>query len=341
MKVKNVELETKLAEKVSELDFSGVIHVENRTGLIHTSAHGFSNRADSIPNTTNTRFGIASGCKLFTAIAICQLVEEGNISFHSKISSLLDHSFPHFAEEVTVHHLLTHSSGIPDYFDEDVMDDFEELWVKNPMYHMRQLEDFLPLFQDQQMKFNPGEKFHYNNAGYIVLGLIVEKVAGVPFTDYVEEHIFKPARMEESGYFSLDSLPAKTALGYMDKEDGTWKTNSYSIPIKGGADGGAYVTAGDFAKLWQSLLNGKLVSKEMLDKMMTPWIQTDNDNDYYGYGMWMEKSEDKIVKYHVMGYDPGVSFASAYYPASETIVVIPSNKEYGPHKLMYLLEDRI
>ncbi|MGD6777618.1 serine hydrolase domain-containing protein [Sutcliffiella horikoshii] len=341
MKLKNVELETIIANMVQEIDFSGVIHVENGTGVIHTSAHDFSNRSDAIPNTTNTRFGIASGCKLFTAIGICQLVERGSISFHSKISNLLDHSFPHFDEEVTVHQLLTHSSGIPDYFDEDEMEGFEELWVKNPMYHMRELEDFLPLFQKQQMKFTPGEKFYYNNAGYIVLGLIIEKVTGITFTDYVEEHIFKPARMEESGYFSLDSLPAKTALGYMDKEDGTWKTNSYSIPIKGGADGGAYVTAGDFAKLWQSLLNGKLVSKEMLDKMMTPWIETDNDNDHYGYGMWMEKAEDKIVKYHVMGYDPGVSFASAYYPATETIVVIPSNKEHGPHKLMYLLEDRI
>ncbi|WP_226683035.1 serine hydrolase domain-containing protein [Sutcliffiella horikoshii] len=339
MKVKNVELETTLAEKVGELDFSGVIHVENRTGMIHTSAHGFSNRAESIPNTTNTRFGIASGCKLFTAIAICQLVESGSISFQSKLSSLLDQTFPLFHEEVTVHHLLTHSSGIPDYFDEEVMDDFEELWVKNPMYHMRELEDFLPLFQDQQMKFNPGEKFHYNNAGYIVLGLIIEKIAGVPFTDYVEEHIFKPARMDDSGYFSLDRLPANSALGYIDKEDGSWKTNNYSIPIKGGADGGAYVTAGDFAKLWQALMNGKLVSKELLDKMTTPMIQSDNETDWYGYGMWIEKSEDKIVKYHVMGYDPGVSFASGYYPDSEMIVVIPSNKERGPHKLMYLLEE--
>ena len=341
MKVKNVELETKLAEMVSELDFSGVIHVENHTGMIHTSAHGFSNRAESIPNITNTRFGIASGCKLFTAIAICQLVERGSISFQSKLSNLLDHSFPHFDGEVTVHHLLTHSSGIPDYFDEDEMDDFEELWVKNPMYHMRQLEDFLPLFQNQQMKFNPGEKFHYNNAGYILLGLIIEKVTGVSFTDYVEEHIFKPARMDDSGYFSLDCLPANTALGYIYKEDGSWKTNNYSIPIKGGADGGAYVTAGNMAKLWQSLMNGKLVSKEMLATMTTPWIQSDNETDWYGYGMWIEKAEDKIVKYHVMGYDPGVSFASGYYPESEMIIVIPSNKERGPHKLMYLLEEHI
>lgn len=341
MKVKNVELETEVAKKVREIDFSGVVHVENGTGIIHASAHGFSNRAESISNTTNTRFGIASGCKLFTAIAVCQLVERGAISFHSKLSSLLDHSFPHFDREVTVHHLLTHSSGIPDYFDEDEMDDFEELWVENPMYHMRKLEDFLPLFQHQQMKFNPGEKFHYNNAGYILLGLVIEKVAGVAFSDYVEDHIFTPAQMSDSGYFSLDKLPGRTALGYMEEEDGSWRTNSYSIPIKGGADGGAYVTAGDMAKLWQALMNGKLVSKEMVAKLLTPWIQTDNERDYYGYGIWIEKESDNIVKYHVMGYDPGVSFASGYYPDSATIVVIPSNKESGPHKLMYLLEDLI
>ena len=341
MKVKKVELETILANKISEIGFSGVVHVEDRSGVIHASAHGFSNRGEAISNTADTRFGIASGCKLFTAIGICQLVENGALTFESKLSSLLDHSFPHYDKEVTVHQLLTHSSGVPDYFDEDVMDDFEELWVENPMYHMRQIENFLPLFQDQQMKFNPGEKFHYNNSGYILLGLIIEKVAGVPFTDYVEEYIFGPSQMTDSGYFSLDKLPGRTALGYIDEEDGSWRTNSYSVPIKGGADGGAYITASDMAKLWKALLEGKLVSKEMLAKMLTPWIQTDDETDWYGYGIWIEKEADKIVKYHVMGYDPGVSFASGYYPDSELVVVIPSNKESGPHKLMYLLEEHI
>ncbi|KMJ57277.1 penicillin-binding protein [Bacillus sp. LL01] len=336
--LKITELETILAITVSEIEFSGVIHVENRAGMIHASAHGYSNRSESIPNKLETRFGIASGCKLFTAIGICQLVESGKLSFDSKLSSLLDHPFPHFHPDVTVHHLLTHSSGVPDYFDEEVMDDFEELWVEYPMYHMRKLEDFLPLFQNLSMKFEPGEKFHYNNAGYILLGLIIEKVAGVPFTEYVKEQIFDAAEMSDSGYFSMDQLPGRTALGYIDEEDGSWKTNSYSIPIKGGADGGAYVTAGDMARLWRALMDGKLVSKEMLAKMTTAWIQTDNEKDWYGYGVWIEKENDNVVKYHVMGYDPGVSFAAGYYPESDTIVVIPSNKERGPHKLMHLLE---
>lgn len=318
--METVKLATKLANKVNEIDFSGVVHVVNTTGIIHSSAHGFSNRAESIPNKMNTRFGIASGCKLFTAIGICQLVESGKLSFQSKLCSLLDYSFPHFDKEVTIHHLLTHTSGIPDYFDEDVMDDFEELWVQNPMYRMRELANFLPMFQNDNMKCKPGEKFHYNNAGFILLGLIIEKVAEVTFTDYVEEHIFGPSKMTESGYFSFDRLPGRTALGYIDYQDGSWKTNSYSIPIKGGADGGAYVTAGDMEKLWRALFNGKLMSKEMVANMLTPKIQSENEKDWYGYGIWIEKESDKIVKYHVMGYDPGVSFASGYYPASETIV---------------------
>src|SRR5690606_18248653 len=142
--------------------------------------------------------------------------------------------------------LLTHTSGIPDYFDEQVMDDFEDLWRRQPMYLMQTASDFIPLFKEQPMMFQPGERFHYNNAGFIALGLIVEQLTGSEFTDVVQERIFGPANMLNSGYFRLDRLPGQTAFGYIE-EEGAWRTNHYAIPIRGGADGGAYVTAGDMA----------------------------------------------------------------------------------------------
>lgn len=148
-----------------EIEFSGVISVKAGDDLIHSSAHGYSNRADEIMNTTETRFGIASGCKLFTAIAICQLIQKGKLRFDSKLKNCVRIMFPDFNQNVTIHHLLTHTSGIPDYFDEEVMDDFEELWQNNPMYHVKGLKDFLPMFQNEVMMFQPGERFHYNNAG--------------------------------------------------------------------------------------------------------------------------------------------------------------------------------
>ena len=157
----------------NEVDFSGVLYALGKHGNFVNQAYGYANRADHLLNNSQTRFGIASGCKLFTAIAICQLVEKNKLSFDTKLADCLNIDFPFFDKEITIHHLLTHTSGIPDYFDEDVMDDFEDLWKNLPMYQMNHLKDFLPLFQNQKMMFSPGGKFHYNNAGYIVLGLIV------------------------------------------------------------------------------------------------------------------------------------------------------------------------
>ena len=113
------------------------------------------------------------------------------------------------------------------------------------------------------MMFAPGTKFHYNNAGFIILGLIIEEQTGIKFTEYIEKNIFNPIGMNDSGYFSLDRLPRHTALGYIkDETNQNWRTNAYSIPIKGGADGGAYVTAPDMLKFWVALFNNEILGKE-------------------------------------------------------------------------------
>lgn len=332
--MKNIE--EVIEELQSKVDFSGVVILQNGDGHAETASFGYANRTDLLKNSLETRFGIASGCKLFTAIAICQLVEEGRLTFDTRLKDCLDIEFPSFSEEITIHHLLTHTSGIPDYFDEDVMDNFEELWIKRPMYHIRSLKDFLPMFQNEKMKSTPGESFHYNNAGYILLGLIVEQASGMEFTEYVQERIFNKAGMIDSGYFSFDALPSNTALGYIDLPDGSWKTNIYSLPVKGGSDGGAYVTVEDMSKLWKALFSQLLLSEETLHKLLTPQV---NETGYYGYGVWIKKQDDQIQKYHVMGYDPGVSFHSAYYPASKTIAVVCSNKSSGAFDIMKTIED--
>src|SRR5690606_12546631 len=110
----------------------------------------------------------------------------------------------------------------------------------------------------ESMKFAPGERFQYNNAGFIVLGLIVEKATGQAFTDFVEENIFSRAGMGKSGYFRLDRLPKEAAFGYIEEEN-SWRTNQYAIPVKGGPDGGAFVTAGDMAAFWERLMDFTLL----------------------------------------------------------------------------------
>ena len=221
------------------------------------------------------------------------------------------------------------------------MDDFEELWVENPMYQIRSLKDFLPLFQDQAMKFKSGERFHYNNAGYIVLGLIVEQVSQMNFADYVQERIFNKAGMVDSGYFEMDALPPNTAQGYIDNQDGTWKTNIYSLPAKGGSDGGAFVTVHDIDRLWDALMSNQLLSEAYTQQLLTPHAQ-ESEVDFYGYGVWIKKIDnDHILKYHVMGYDPGVSFHSAYYPEKSIKVVVCCNQSTGAFQTMKSMEDAI
>ena len=321
--------------------FSGVYSVTNPDTSIHQSL-GYANRSEQIQNEVKTRFGIASGCKLFTAIAICQLVEQGRLSFSTSLESFQTLDLPYISSQVTVHQLLTHTSGIPDYFDESVSDDFEALWRNVPMYRLRQLRDFLPFFQQKAMRDEPGSRFSYNNAGYILLGLIVEEVTGQPFTDYVEQSIFQPAGMSDSGYFSLDALPANTALGYIDHKDGTWRTNQYAIPIKGGADGGAFVTVQDMTRFWQALLSHQLLDASSTARLLTPHVTVNDRGGSYGYGLWIQHhATGDIFKYHVMGYDPGVSFHSGYYPETDIISVVCANQSDGAFDVMKQIETQI
>ncbi|TQS70555.1 serine hydrolase [Ornithinibacillus gellani] len=320
-------------------DFSGTILVKKQGQVLIEKGYGYRNRAEQLDNRVETRFGIASGCKLFTGIAICQLAEKGKLSFDQQVKDLLPYSLP-YADDVTVHQLLTHTSGIADYFDEEIMDDFEALWVQRPMYHIRNLESFLPLFEKEAKMYQPGERFHYNNAGYILLGLIVEKVSNQSFSDYVQEHIFQPAGMERSGYFEMDKLPDNTALGYVEETDGMYKTNIYSLPVKGGSDGGAYTTVHDMGRLWDALMHHRLLNETNTKLLLHPHAYSDQEEDFYGYGVWIDQ-EVEGMKYHIMGYDPGVSFHAVHYPKYDVTAVVCSNESAGAYNMMYEIEQYV
>jgi CubicO group peptidase (beta-lactamase class C family) len=334
------QLNESIIETIKKEDFSGTITVKREQEVIYEQAAGYADISERRKNTIETRLGIASGCKIFTAAAICQLVEKGLLSFDTKLSECLDVEFKNWDEKVTIHQLLTHTSGIPDYFDEDEMEDFAELWKVTPMYLLKQPSDFLPLFKEQPMKSLPGEKFHYNNAGYIVLGMVVEHLTKVSFTNYVTENILKKAGMRSSGYYSMDRLPINSAYGYIQTEEGQYKTNFYSVPIKGGPDGGAYVTGQDMLMFWDGLMNLKLLNKELTQFLLTPHVKV-KEGVQYGFGVWINSNEGIISKYHVMGYDPGVSFHSAFYPDSKTTLAVLSNHSGGAFSIMKTIEEII
>ncbi len=320
-------LEADLTEQNQKLPFSGVIFIRESKETLLAKGYGLANKAEAIPNKVDTRFGIASGAKIFTAVAICQLVEQGLLSFETYLKDCLSLPFAGFDPTITVHHLLTHSSGIPDYFDEEVMDDFEALWREHPMYRFRAPLDFLPLFQNQPMKFKPGKRCAYNNAGFIVLGLVVEQLSGMPFTRYVEQHIFGKAGMTDSGYFPMDQLPDRTAYGYIPEGEDQWRTNIYAVPIIGGPDGGVFTTVLDMAKFWDSLLGNKLLNQTTTEQMLTPHLAVEwkSPDIYYGYGVYMLNESGKVVAYQVEGGDPGVEFFSCIYPHKQIEYTIAAN----------------
>ncbi|ARI79175.1 serine hydrolase domain-containing protein [Halobacillus mangrovi] len=311
--------------------------VKDSTAEDQGIAFGWSNRAERLENNLNTKFGIASGCKVFTAVAICQLIEEKKLQFDTQLYELLAHDLPLLDPNVTIHHLLTHTSGMPDYFDEDKMENFDDLWKTTPMYTLRQGKEFLPFFQIKPMKFKPGERFHYNNAGYIVLGLVVELLTGKDFQEYVEENVFTHCGMVNSRYYEMDKLPENTAMGYIQGEDG-WKSNIYSVPVKGGADGGAFVTAVDMIRFWEALIDQSLLSEDMSEEFLKPKVRV-KEGVSYGYGLWINTASEQVYKYHVMGYDPGVSFHSCYYPAEKLSLAVLSNRSSGAYEMMKVVED--
>lgn len=319
--------------------FSGAVLVSSKEEACVEEGYGFANRSDSIYNTVHTRFAIASGCKLFTAIAICQLVDKGDLDFNTLLSELNIDGLNHFDPHITVHHLLTHTSGIPDYFDEDYMTDFEALWDTVPMYKLTSPRCFLPLFTNKSMKFKPGARFSYSNSGFIILGLIVEALTGLAFNDYVEKNIFKACHMSDSGYFRMDQLPERTAIGYI-VEGQNWRTNQYSLPLVGGPDGGAYTTAYDLNTCWTALLKNKLLSKSMTEQLLFPHVQA-SEYTHYGYGVWLTIINNNVVKYFVMGADPGVAMQSSYYPTLRAQAHILSNTDSDVDRLAAEIDETL
>lgn len=302
--------------------FSGVISFRRADERLD-ACFGEAIRALQLPNTVDTRFQMASGCKVFTAVAIGQLVDRGTLTPQTPLVDCVEVALPHIDPRVTIHQLLTHTSGVPDYFDESVMHDYADVWKDRPMYQVRGPRDFLPMFQHLPMTFTPGERFAYNNSGFILLGLVIEALTGQSFTDYVQQQVFSPAGMTDSGYFWADCLPERTAYAYVQRQDGSWGTNIFTVPIVGGPDGGAYTTAGDMERFWKALSGGKLLDPEWL---LQARVLTGKDAPYtqYGYGVWVDQTQNGTV-FFVEGADPGVALRSCFVPEQRAVLTVLGN----------------
>lgn len=311
-----------------DCNFRGNIYIMKDNEILYEKVAGFADLANEVQNSLETKFASASAGKVFVAVAILQLIEQGKIKFEDTLGSLLDMDLRQIDKDVTVRQLLTHTSGVPDYFDESVMEEYEELWVDYPNYKIRRNNDLFPLFMDKPMMYSKGEKFQYNNSGYVLLASIIEKVTGMYFDEYLQKNVFDVCDMTSTGYYELDRLPAKCASNYIWCGDTKcYRTNIFSVDVKGTGAGGAFITVKDIANFWTGLISGKLLSKEMVEQMLAKQSGdgSDKEEGYYGYGVWIIENENGMDIPYFQGCDPGVSFISEYNPNNNMISVLVSN----------------
>ncbi len=309
-------------------NFRGNIYIIKDNEILYENVTGFADLANEVQNSLETKFASASAGKVFVAVAILQLIEQGKMQFEDTLGTLLDMNLGQIDKDVTVRQLLTHTSGVPDYFDESVMEEYEELWIDYPNYKIRRNNDLFPLFMNKPMMYSKGEKFQYNNSGYVLLASIIEKVTGMYFDEYLQKNVFDVCDMTSTGYYELDRLPAKCASNYIWCEDTkSYRTNIFSVDVKGTGAGGAFITVKDIASFWNGLISGKLLSKEMVEQMFTKQSGdgSDEEEGYYGYGVWIIENENGMDIPYFQGCDPGVSFISEYNPNNNMISVFVSN----------------
>lgn len=319
-------------------EFSGVAQVVRGGETLFAGAYGFASRAWRVKNTLATRFDTASLTKLFTAVATLQLVDQGHITLETPVMAFLGLTDTAISPDVNVYHLLTHTSGIGDDADEEAGENYEDLWKTKPNYSVMETVDFLPQFIHKPPNFSPGQGCRYCNVGYVLLGLVIERVSGMAYRDYVRERIFAPAGMEGAGFFRMDRVNENVAEGVdpIWDEAGArvgWKRNIYSYPPIGSPDGGAHVTAGDLEKFLRAVQTGQLLAPALTQAFLTPQVLHSHREGWdmrYGMGLWFYVNPDgEVVYYQKEGVNPGTSALLRYYPKTGTTVILLSNMEDG------------
>jgi len=242
-------------EKQTKADeFSGVVLVAKGPRVLFEEAYGFADRDQEIPNRKDTKFNLGSINKIFTRAAIQQLARQGRLSLDDPIKRFLpDYPNAQAAEKVSVRQLLNMTSGIGDFFG--------DRYDATPKEKIRTLQDYLPLFADLPLEFEPGSSNKYSNGGYIVLGLIIEKLSGVDYYTYVRENIFKPCGMTDTDAFPRDAATPNLARGYTREGEAAGAVrvlNFATLPGRGSSAGGGYSTAADMLKFTMAVKDKKI-----------------------------------------------------------------------------------
>lgn len=322
-----------LVEAIAELDsyakrmakkdvFSGSVLIAKGDNVLYKAAFGMASKRFNAPNNVQTKFNLASMNKMFTSVAIMQLVEAGKLSLSDKLSKFADESWlpKDISEKIEIRHLLTHSSGLGSYFNQTYMETSKNRY--------RALDDYKPLIRDEKLQFDPGTDTSYSNTGMFMLGVVIEKVSGQNYFSYIRDHIYAPAGMIHSDSFEMDQPVPNLAIGYKPNRDNEtgWTNNLYTHVLKGGPAGGGFSTVEDLHRFSLELTQFKLLSKKFTEELYSP--KPELHSLEYGYGFALDgTAEDRIVG-HGGGFD-GISTNLDIYLDRGYIAVVLSNYSNG------------
>ena len=317
------DIRESLGSLAADGQLSGSVLIAHYGEPVLDAAYGLADRDARFPNQVDTKFNLGSMDKMFTAISILQLVEQGRLSLDDRVADHLpDYANREVAQAITIHQLLTHTSGMGNYFD-------------SPLYgqiynQIRSVADYLPLFIDTPLRFEPGDRFSYSNSGYIVLGLVIEAVTGHSYYDYVRENIFEPSGMTNSAAYELDAGTPNLAIGYtyLDEEGNETdqiSDNSFAMPMRGGSAGGGFSTAPDMNAFSNALLSHQLLSPEMTNLLLEGKVDL-NEEVKCAYGFFDRTVQGHRSVGHGGGF-PGICSMLAIYPDLGYTTVILTNSD--------------
>jgi len=307
--------------------FSGAVLVARGGETLFSGAYGLANVERHEVNTAQTRFNLGSMNKMFTATAIARLVESGELTFSDPIATHLPDFPTKVADKVTIHHLLTHTSGLGDIFGPRYDAERESLHT---------LDDYLQLFVDEPLRFEPGERHEYSNAGFIVLGLIIEAVSGQDYFDHVREQVYIPAGMTATDAFETDAPTPSLATGYTfrmpdDRSEVTFAdvldgpvANDFFLSPRGTSAGGGYSTVEDLVRFDRALRSGMLVAPELVATLTEGKVDTPMPGVRYAYGFVDDRAGAERIVGH-SGGAPGINGNLDMFWDSDLTVVVLAN----------------
>jgi CubicO group peptidase (beta-lactamase class C family) len=318
------DLQASIDQLAAGTRFSGVVRIDRGGRPELAKAYGLAHRGWQLPTTVDTRFAVASAAKGLTALTVATLIEEGRLELGTRARSVLGADLPLIDDGVTVEHLLSHRSGIGDYFDEDAVESDIDYVLPLPVHRLAATEDYLAVLDGYPQVFPPGERFAYNNGGFVVLALIAERVGGAPFADLVRARVCVPAGMRDTEFLRSDEPPGRTALGYLHA-DGL-RTNVLHLPVRGSGDGGVYTTAADVSALWSALYAGRIVPVDRVAELVRPRNDVPAESMRYGLGFWLHPTAAPVS---LVGSDAGVSFSTTHDETAGVTSIVLCNTTAG------------